>query len=164
MLRRYSLFGLLFGIAFQIAFAEGVLQVIKHFLSEDPEALMRYPQLRVGLYIFWTPFIIANIVRYIRNWQAEQARIRLEEAADALKTPEGREVSRKAREAARKAAREQAELERGRRLYQQRIDEKARRDIAEQRKQMEQQAKICPHCGTRIVSRAAFCPKCGGRQ
>ena len=164
MKRRHSLFGFLFGMAFQFAFAEGVLLIIRHFLAEDPEALAKYPYVRIALYIFWTPFIIKNALDYIRDWKAEAAVRRLEKMADKDRNAAERAAAKAAREAGRKKAREQAELERQRAQYQKQIDDKARKDVKEQREQAARESKICPNCGARIVARANFCPQCRAKQ
>ena len=164
MQRRHSLFGFLFGMAFQIAFAEGVLLIIRHFLAEDPEALARYPYVRIGLYIFWTPFIIKNAWDYIRDWKAEAALRRLEKMADKDRNKAERAAAKAAREAGRKRTKEQAELERERAMRQKLVDDKARKDIREQREQAARESRICPNCGARIVARANFCPQCRAKQ
>ncbi len=164
MKHRHNLFEFLFGIAFQVAFAEGVLLVIRHFLSEDPEALARYPYVRIALYIFWIPFMIKNALDYIREWKREAALRRLEKMADKDRNEAEKAIARAAREAGRKKAGEAAELERERALRQKLVDDKARRDVEEQRKQAAAESKICPNCGARIVARANFCPQCRARQ
>jgi hypothetical protein len=134
--RRYNLFWLLFGIAFQIAFAEGVLLIIRHFLAEDPEALARYPIVRIVLYVFWTPFIIKNIVDYLREWKAHNAAI---DAVRKKAKAEGRKLSRKeaekAAEDAVRGVREEIQLEEERaerdmenRAWQERVTREQRRE------------------------------------
>lgn len=164
---KYSVFWLLFGIAFQFAFAEGFLQIVKHFLSEDPEALAKYPYVRIALYIFWAPFMVKNVLDYIKDWKADNAKKRLAKMVDAPKTAAAKAAAKAARGAAAAGAAKAAaqnralEMERTERDRQNR--EWQRRTTEEQRKQ-NQAAKFCPHCGTRIVAGAKFCPKCGGKQ
>lgn len=154
---KYSVFWLIFSLVFQIAFAEGVLLIIRHFMAEDPAALRAFPYVAWGLRIFWSFFIIRNLRQYIAGWKAYNARKRLEAAADAPRSPEERAAAQQAREEAR-------ELQRQREAYQRQIDEKARRDIAEQRRQAAQQAKFCIHCAARIPADSTFCPVCGRPQ
>ena len=165
------MFWLLFGITFQFAFAEGFLLIVKHFLSEDPEALAKFPYVRIALYIFWAPFMIKNLLDYIKEWKVHNARKRLEKMVDAPKTAAAKAAAKAARGAAASAAaktakaaaqkqaleRERAERDRQNREWQKRTTE-------EQRKQNQAAAKFCPHCGTRIVAGVNFCPICGGKQ
>ncbi len=65
---KYNIFTFILGNAFQFGFAIAFLAVLRYFLSEDPEALAYYPYLRIGLWIFWTPFIIKNNIDFFKNW------------------------------------------------------------------------------------------------
>ena len=165
---KHSVFGLLFGIIWQFAFAEGFLLIVKHFLSEDPEALAKYPYVRIAMYIFWAPFMIQNVLEYIKDWKADSARKRLAKMVDAPKTAAAKAAAKAARGAAAASAanavaqnkaleRERVERDRQNREWQKRTAE-------EQRKQNQATAKFCPHCGARIVAGAKFCPACGGKQ
>lgn len=158
----------MFGIIWQFAFAEGFLLIVKHFLSEDPEALAKYPYVRIALYIFWAPFMIKNVLDYIKDWKVESARKRLEKVVDAPKTAAAKAAAKAARgaaaAAAAKAAPQNKALERERAERDRQIREWQKRTTEEQRKQNQAAAKFCPHCGTRIVAGAKFCPQCGGKQ
>ena len=157
---KHSVFGLLFGIIWQFAFAEGFLLIVKHFLSEDPEALAKYPYVRIALYIFWAPFMIKNLLDYIKEWKVHNATKRLEKMVDAPKTAAAKAAAKAARgAAAAKAAAQSKALERDRQNR-----EWQERTTKEQRQQNAKQSKYCAHCGTRIVTGAKFCPKCGGKQ
>ena len=165
---KYSVFWLLFGIAFQFAFAEGFLLIVKHFLSEDPEALAKYPYVRIALYIFWAPFMIKNLLDYIKEWKVHNATKRLEKMVDAPKTAAAKAAAKAARgaaaAAAAKAAAQSKALERERAERDRQNREWQERTTKEQRQQNAKQSKYCAHCGTRIVTGAKFCPKCGGKQ
>ena len=107
MNRKHSIFGLLFGIAFQIAFAEGFLLIVRHFLAEDPEALAIYPKVRVGMYIFWAPFMINNIRLYLIDWKLERAENAGRDLAKkAVKSAVGKSAEQTAKKRASEEARE----------------------------------------------------------
>ena len=74
MNRKHSVFGLLLAIAVQFAFAECFLLIVRRILAEDPAALVMYPKVCVGIYVFWAPFMIRNIRTYLLDWKTERAK------------------------------------------------------------------------------------------
>lgn len=124
MKNKHSIFGLLFGIAWQFAFAEGFLLIVRHFLSEDPEALAKYPIVRIGMYIFWAPFMLKNILDYLKDWKAESAQNK------AVKTTR-KAAEKAAKSAAKKKAEEQAAKEARKRL-QKKVDGEKTKEAREQ--------------------------------
>ena len=151
MKHKHSIFGLLFGIVWQIAFAEGFLLIVRHFLSEDPEALAKYPIVRIVMYVFWAPFMLKNVLDYLKEWKAEsaqnkawktaqeatekaakEARQRLQEKADAEKTKEAREQA--------ELERERAERDRQNREWQERTTKEQRRQNAERDRKRQEEA------------------------
>ncbi|MBQ7502524.1 hypothetical protein IJT93_07400 [bacterium] len=73
MFKKHCLSGLLFGLAFQIAFGMAFCGFVYYCLSEDEDALKFFPIVFALLWIFWLPFIIRNCYVYIRDWRAEKA-------------------------------------------------------------------------------------------
>ena len=127
---------------------------MKHFWAEDPEALAKFPYFRIAMYIFWAPFMIKNVLDYIKEWKADNAKKRLAKMVDAPKTAAAKAAAKAARgaaaagaaKAAKAAAQNKAlEMERAERDRQNR--EWQKRPTEEQRKQNQAAAKFCPKCG-----------------
>ena len=72
MLKKHSFFGLILGMAFQIAFGMGFCGFVYYCLSEDEDAVKFFPIVFTLLWIFWLPFIIRNCWVYIKEWRAEK--------------------------------------------------------------------------------------------
>ena len=178
MFRKHSIVGLLFGIVFQIAFAMAVLAFIHSQMSQDPAAERAFPYVAAILWIFWTPFIIANCRRYIRDWKAEEAadelfmsgadRLRREAARERLLRKSWQEKGLSEEE---QLIEERKERDRQNREWQERVtkeqrmqNERINREIEEaaDRKRKEQRGvSFCSQCGAKLSYGARFCPRCG---
>ncbi len=178
MFRKHSIVGLLFGIVFQIAFAMAVLAFIHSQMSQDPAAERAFPYVAAILWIFWTPFIIANCRRYIRDWKAEEAadelfmsgadRLRREAARERLLRKSWQEKGLSEEE---QLIEERKERDRQNREWQERVTKEQRRqnerinreiEEAADRKRKEQTGvSFCSRCGAKLGPGARFCPRCG---
>ena len=178
MFRKHSILGLLFGIVFQIAFAMAVLAFIHSQMSQDPAAERAFPYVAAALWIFWTPFMIANCRRYIREWKEETAAEEMfMSGADRLRREAARErILRKSWQEKGLSEEEQLieerrERDRQNREWQERVtkeqraqNERINRKIEEEadRKRREQTgASFCSRCGAKLAPGARFCPRCG---
>ncbi|MBQ7529872.1 hypothetical protein IJT10_08265 [bacterium] len=156
MFRKHSFFGLLFGLAFQIAFGMGFCGFVYYCLSEDEDAVKFFPIIFTLLWIFWIPFLIRNCYVYIRDWQAEKTGRNIVSSilpgvAGALGANSGideieeerRQRERENREWQERTTREQREQNRRLNNEQDRRAEQYRRNKAEQERiSQEQEDKL----------------------